>query len=351
MTVDKRYCMSSFLMYRRVVDPDVGFSEGRLPRTIATDWHKEPVSDSVTLEKHIRKAVQEATADGKCALALSGGIDSAILAKMMPPGATAYTFRCTAGKEKTVDETDRAAFYAKECGLKHKIVEITWDDMQRFSTKLMQHKCAPIHSIEVQIYMGGLQAKADGFERIIYCETADVNYGGLNNILSKDWRVGEFVERYAYLKPWLVLRNPKVDFSYVNQYVKDGFVDLQRYLSEFDIMESINSYINACETAGIGFVAPYADTYLDVPLDYMRIRRGDSKYLIREIFERLYPNTEQPVKIPMPRATDQWLKNWAGPTRPEFWPHCTDNMTGDQKWLVWALERFLNMIDSEDENK
>ena len=351
MTINKDYCMSSFLLYRRVVDLDKAFSRIGCPKTIPLSWDKTPIITSVELEDHLKQRVSEATADGKAALALSGGMDSAILAKLMPLGSTAYTFKCTAGNEKTVDETQRAAFYAKECGLNHHIVEITWDDMQKYSTKLMRHKNAPIHSIEVQIYMGGMKAREDGFERIVYGETADVNYGGLSNILSRDWRVGEFIERYAYLKPWMVLKNPKVDFSYVNQYTKNGFVDLHKYLSEFDIMESINSYINASETAGIGFVAPYADTYLDTPLDYERIRKGDSKYLIREIFERLYPGIEQPAKIPMPRATDQWLKNWDGPKREEFLENCIENLNGDQRWLVWILEQFLNMIDSEVENK
>ena len=76
----------------------------------------------------------------------------------------------------------------------------------------------------------------------------------------------------------------------------------------------MGSYTNACECAGI-----YVHTWLAVPL-----------------------------KLPMPRATDEWLNNWDGPKCDEFWPHCTDTMTGDQKWLVWALERYLNLIEEKD---
>ena len=47
----------------------------------------------------------------------------------------------------------------------------------------------------------------------------------------------------------------------------------------------------------------------------------------------------------MPRPTNEWFKNWSGPIRSEFYPHCTDTMSGDQKWLVWALEKFLNMYE------
>ena len=67
--------------------------------------------------------------------------------------------------------------------------------------------------------------------------------------------------------------------------------------------------------------------------------------MIREIFERLYPDYEVPEKIPMPRPVNEWFKDWKGPTREEFWPNCTENMKGDQKWLVWCLEQFLNMIE------
>lgn len=346
MKVDKDYCMSSFLLYRRVVNQECGFYENVIPKTISANWFqgRVPVSTSEELEKSIKDTVNKATQDGKAALALSGGIDSAVLAKFMPKGLIAYTFKCTAGDQAVIDETERAAAYAKECGLRHKIIEITWDDMKRYAPILMEHKGAPIHSIEVQIYMAGLQARKDGLERVVYGETADVNYGGLSNILSKDWHVGEFIERYAYLKPWMALRNPKVDFSQVLPYCdQNGYVDVHKYLSQFDIIESLNSYINACETANVEFVAPFARTYLQGPLDMKRIRRGENKYLIREIFQRNYKDFRVPEKIPMPRATDQWLKNWGGPTEDEFIPDCVYNMTGDQKWMLWSLEKFLQM--------
>lgn len=99
----------------------------------------------------------------------------------------------------TVDETNQAAKYAEICGLKHKIVENTWEDMKRCAPILMEHKNAPIHSIEVQIYLTGLRALQDCFEGMIYGETADVNYGGLSKILARDWNVSDFIERYAYV--------------------------------------------------------------------------------------------------------------------------------------------------------
>ena len=50
---------------------------------------------------------------------------------------------------------------------------------------------------------------------------------------------------------------------------------------------------------------------------------------------------------PMPRPVDQYFKNWSGPTRPEFRKDIDmSRYTGNQKWLIWCLEQFLNYADS-----
>ena len=345
MIEDKEYSMSSFLMYRRVVDRNKSFKKNMAINTIPETWNKELINNSNDLEIHLKKRMKEITSDGKAVLALSGGIDSAVLARLMPENSETYTFKCIADGKKVIDETIRAKRYANECKLNNKIIEINWQDMKDCSKILMAHKNAPIHSIEVQIYKAAVEAKKAGFTKMIFGEAADVNYGGLSNILSRDWLVGEFIERYSYVKPWVVLKNPQIDFSYFLDYQENGYINVHEYLRNFDIIESLNSYKNACETAGIEFVAPYADTYLNVPLDIKRIRKGGNKYLIREIFNKMYKNFELPDKIPMPRPTEEWLRDWEGPTRTEFIPGCVKNLTGDQKWLVWALEKFLNIID------
>lgn len=42
---------------------------------------------------------------------------------------------------------------------------------------------------------------------------------------------------------------------------------------------------------------------------------------------------------------NEWLSKWKGPTREEFLPNCQYGLTGDQKWLVYALELFMNDND------
>ena len=74
----------------------------------------------------------------------------------------------------------------------------------------------------------------------------------------------------------------------------------------------------------------------------------DIDNFIRELFEKLYPDFSVPKKIPMPRAVGQWLKNWNGPTREEFKENCIENLDGNQKWQVYCLEYFLNLIDENE---
>ena len=41
-----------------------------------------------------------------------------------------------------------------------------------------------------------------------------------------------------------------------------------------------------------------------------------------------------------------YFKTWTGPTRPEFRGDIDmSRYTGNQKWLIWCLEQFLNSID------
>ena len=345
--IDRLYCMSSFLMYRTVADPDKSFG-AEAPRIWRDRPDRRPVATSEELEAALRESVESALRAGKkVALALSGGIDSAILARFLPEGSTAYTFKCVVPGMEVTDESPAAALYAKECGLKHKIIEITWEDCERYAPLLMRRKGAPVHSIEVQIYKAALEAKRDGFDTFLFGENADAIFGGFSQILSRDWTVGDFIDRYSYVLPYKALREYKLVTEPILRHVRDGYVDVHGFFDKEYRPESTGSYLNATGAADMQLLLPFGGTVLGGPLDYERVRRGENKYLVREVFNRLYPGFETPPKLPMPRAVNEWLKDWDGPKRPEFWPHCTDTMTGDQKWLVWALERYLDLLDED----
>lgn len=341
--IDKNFCMSSFLMYRYIYDETFDFG---LPRkNVDISFERTPIADGDELINFLRVRVEEATVDGKAALALSGGIDSAILAKFMPEGSTAYTFRCLVPGKKVEDESERAAHWAEICKLNHKVIDIYWEDVESVVDKLMLHKGAPIHSIEIQIYIAAKKVLADGFEKFIFGEIADTIYGGLDGLLSKDWLFGEFVERYSYVLPYKVLREPQLPLEPFLKIEVDGRVDPHEFLNVYFLPESLGSYFNACSEAGMNFIAPYSLTKLANPIDYKKIRGGEPKYIVREAFRKLYPGEEIPRKTPMPRPVNEWFENWQGPTRKEFLPHCQENLNGNQRWMVWALERFLNLIE------
>lgn len=340
--MDKNYAMSSFLMYRTIVKS--GYKYNRDGSGCI------PVKNSYELEKALKAQVEKAFSDTgkKVALALSGGIDSAILAKYMPKNSTVYTFQCKVSGVEVTNEVPKAARYARECGLNHKVVEIYWEDFEKYAPVLMRHKAAPIHSIEVQIYKAALQAKADGFDTLVFGESSDVNYGGMDGLLSRDYTEEEFVNRYEYVNPVDALKEGIEIAEPVREFVnKDtGLVDVHQFNRSFFFKEGLASYTNACECAGIEFVAPFSNTWLAEPLDIERVRAGENKYLVRDVFSRLYPEWEIPKKTPMPRPMGEWLKDWKGPQRSEFIPNCQKGMTGDQKWLVWVLEKWMDMEES-----
>lgn len=346
--VDKSYCCSSFLMYRTIVDHSKSFTDCLKPFFYEKKKQPANIHNSTELKVALQETVEKICATKKTALALSGGIDSAILAKFMPKGSIAYTFKCIVPGIKVIDETSQAAKYAEECGLVHKVVEIYWEDFEKNVPVLMKHKGAPIHSIEVQIYKAGIEALKDGNSAIIYGESSDVNYGGMSNLLSKDWTIGEFIDRYSYVKPYHALKDFNLITEPITKYSSDGIVDVHEFNRNVFFTEAMGSYENACKTAGIELSAPYADTRMAIPLNLERVRKGENKYLVREVFSKLYPDFVIPPKTPMPRPMDEWFRNWRGPSRLEFWPNCTRGMSGDQKYYVWVLEKFLAMIDEID---
>lgn len=341
--IDKTYCMSSYLAFRYIVDDDIEFYEKTSHNNylLLNEEQKVRVKSAKEIDDVIFRQMK-ALENEELGILLSGGMDSAILAAYMP-GRKAYTFRFVNGKWQE-DELNRAEKYAEYYNLELHYVDISWDTVQEHIDAAMLLKGAPVHSIEPQIVQAALQAKEDGVERIIIGDAADYIFGGMDKLLSKDWSFNEFVQRYTYINPKDVLVD-YADMTYVfEEYRRGKNIDFMSFLERYASIESYGSYKNAFDTAKM----PYADLYevlqLDGELDLSRIRNGESKYLIRELFKMKYPEMPVPEKNPMPRPVDAYFLNWEGPTRPEFKKNLNmKNFTGNQKWLVYCLERFLNL--------
>lgn len=340
--INKNYCMSHYLAFRFIEDENINFYKGLSHKNYKQDINKVlyPCATAFDMDKVMKEKISKFVVPGKTAIFLSGGMDSAIVASYLPEGTKAYTFKCIA--EGALDETPQAKKYADKYKLDHEIIEMHWSDFEELTPEILKYDGVPFHSIEVQLLKACKVAKAAGYTHIL-TGGGDVLFGGLSRLLSKDWEFDEFAEKYTFLDPKKALKNPVSILDIYERYRLDNNkIDYKKFIDEVFGCEADTSYMHIFDLAQVEKLDPYSYMSLAIPLDLERIRKGDSKYLIRELFRMRYPEIEVPEKTPMPRATEQWLKDYKV-SRPEFIPNCTENMTGDQKWLCWCLEQFLNM--------
>lgn len=345
--VDKNYCMSSYLAFRYIERDDVDFYPGMKHRNLKQipDAERMLVKTSEQIGTLIEEQVRKLRDENKLGILLSGGMDSAIVASYMT-GCDAYTFRFVGGKMQE-EELARAKYYAKYYGLKLHYVDIDWNTVQQYLDICMEAKAAPVHSIEPQILQGALQAKADGITMMLVGESSDLIFGGMDQLLSKDWTVEEFTKRYTFLDPASALCNP-VDTTYLfERYRMDGSkIDFLHFMDDVFSIESSGSYWNSFGVAGMPYYDPYARLKMADPLDLRRVRNGEPKYLIRGLMARRYQGIPIPDKIPMPRPVDMYFRDWQGVSRPEFRKDIDySRLSGNQKWQLYCLERFLNLYD------
>ena len=343
--VDKNYCMSSFLAFRYIVDQNKTFKEGLEHANYIPVPNEELIACATAkdIDFQIRSMLEKLDLSN-AVLLLSGGMDSAILASYMPKGTKAYTAKCSA--EGAIDETQRAKQYCDYYDLEHVIVDISWEDYLENIDKLMLNDGCPVFANEPQVYKLTKVIKESGADLIILGDNADMAFGGMDGMLSKDWDYEGWKNRYTFVKPEDALKMPvDMDVVYKDYKIGENGVDYIRFIEEIFASSSSGAYINSFRLAEMKFFDPYAYLKMKYPLDLKRVRAGESKYLLRELFKMKYPELPVPEKIAMPRAMNQWMADWTGPVRQEFLPNCIDGMTGEQKFLVYSLERFLNLIE------
>lgn len=346
--VNKKYCMSSYMAFRYIEKDNMEFYSGLHHSNVIPIYNEKKVLVHTAEEIGIEvKKCLDNFKDKKRGILLSGGMDSAICASYMK-GSDAYTFRFLGG-EYQKEELARAEYYAKYSGLRLHYVDINWDTVEIHLDDLMRRKGSPVHSIEPQILQAALQAKGDGIEIMVIGESSDFIFGGMDQLLSKDWKFEEFMDRYIFTNPADVLVDPE-DMSYLFERYRLGEkIDFLRFMDEVYSVESPGSYFNAFEVADMPYIDPYAKLKMAEKLDLNRIRHGEPKYLIRELMAKRYPEISVPDKVPMPRPVDFYFANWEGPKRHEFKKELNmDKFTGNQKWQMYCLERFLNMYEPEE---
>lgn len=346
--IDKKYCMSSFMAFRFIEKDDVDFYEGlrhKVYKRIPED-EKMVVSTAADIDNAIQTLLGEHLKSyKKPALLLSGGMDSGILASYLE-GADAYTFRFLGGSFQE-DELQRAKAFSEKYHLNLHYVDIDWNHtVEKYINRVMIAKSAPVHSIEPQIMQAAAEAKANGNDIMVIGASSDDVFGGIDKLLSVDWTYQAFIKRFMYTDPALVLKEPvSMDYSF-RPYKQGEMIDYMGFLDANSTIETDLSFQNAFETAELDFFDPYACMKLGVELDLYKIRHGQSKYLIRELFSKKYPEYPVPEKLPMPRPVDIYFKDWTGPKREEFRSDINmDELTGNQKWQLFSLERFLDIFE------
>ena len=346
--IDKDFCCSSFLAFRYIEKENTEFFNGLHHRTYEMPKKEELVliGNEIELDKELKRQF-DLISDKKLGIMISGGMDSACLASYMPKGSDAYTFRFLNGKYDS-EELHRAERFAKENKLRLHYVDINFDIIKECLLPVMESKNAPVHSIEPQLYKAALQAKEDGVEMLVIGDAADYVFYGMDGLLSKDWSFDEFYKRAIYIEPSEILNNAKdVKYLFERYRKNNNMIDFIGFYDKSIAEESYGSYDNAFHAANISYVDPYEKMKMIDRVDLDRTRHGDSKYFIRSLFRMKYPNIPLPEKHPMPRPVDVYFKDWKGPTRKEFKKDINmSNYTGNQKWLMWCLEEFLNEYDN-----
>ena len=345
--VDKEFCCSSFLAFRYIEKENMEFFEGLHHRTYELPKEEELaiIGNVNDLDNELSR-IFKTISNKKLGILLSGGMDSACLAAYMPKGSDAYTFRFLNGKYDP-DELHRAEEFAKENELNLHYVDIDFDVIKECLKPVMESKNAPVHSIEPQLYKAALQAKEDGIELLVIGDAADYVFYGMDGLLSKDWTFDDYYKRAIYIEPSEVLNNPKdMNYLFERYRLENNMIDFISFYDKSITEESYGSYDNAFHASNIKYIDPYEKMKMKEKVDLKRTRSGDSKYFIRELFRMKYKNIPLPEKHPMPRPVDDYFKNWEGPKRKEFKKDIDmSKYTGNQKWLLWCLEQFLNEYD------
>ncbi len=337
-------CLSYYLGLRYLPFAGMEWQTGigpELPPDLAEK--QTPVERAEEVRAALKERVVEAVQAHSTGILLSGGIDSAIVAAFLPPGAKAYTIDFTS--VSGAQEAERAQHYAKAYQLDWKVVNVSWQDYLDFEPGLMKQKKAPLHAVEVALHKAARVARSEGVERLLVGNGADSTFGGMDKLLSKDWEFEAFLARYRFIDPAAALKNPVDVRPAFAPYRRGEHIDFIGFLKRVHGTGIIQAFQNSVAGTGIELVEPFEELKLKGTLDLERIRRGEPKYVLFELFGSLYPHLPAPAKVPFARPMEEWLADYSGPSQPEFIDGLAMNtFTGDQKYLIRCLDQFVHLL-------
>lgn len=349
--VNLSQCIDEFLAFQHI-SSDIEWDFGCHNRTYNeyTECNRiykaDTGLDAVNHLKNISKKITGKYNNNEIGILISSGIDSATVAKNIPKGSTAIY---ATYKEREKDpEIEMVKKYCKINDLNLVIVEVSWRDYEKNIDYLMNLKKNPIHPCEIPVYMCCLKAKEMGIKILFSGWGADTHFGGMDKLLSKNWTLEEFKNRYEYC-PRINEKNEKLDKLY-EKFMDSKYIRTNEFLTYNYHIMTIKSFFYLPEICGLIHVPLWGYIGLNHKLDLERVRKGESKYIIREAFEILYKTDDLGIteKIPFTRPTDIYMKEHFNEIKyikilNEYIKKNTD-LKSQQKWMVYILNRFLNNV-------
>jgi hypothetical protein len=303
-----------------------------------------PVADA---EELIDALVERLPRSGEVGVLLGGDPASAILAALLPPDTPCYSVCFDA--PGAIDSSRIAAEHAVHWGHPHLSIRVSWSDHLAHAPTLMLRKDAPLHPMEIALYLVAQVAAADGVTDLVTGTGADAVLGGASDLLGQDWTFDQFVSRYPLLDPADFLTDP-VDLSPCFERYRVGHeIDVARFLREVHAVGTGGAHRNALTAAGVRMHAPYLELAPAGPLDVRRIRAGEPAPMVADAYRLVYDDHDAPMRSQGPDHMDVWLDGWAGPTpRPGLRDDILGTLAaahGAAKWRLWSLAAHLDLVD------
>ena len=333
------FCVGCFLRYRSFPNHVSPIENKRFFNLNKTNV---VISNKNDLDAYLSKVFENVDIKNT-GIMLSGGIDSALLASYMPSGTIAFTLSYPESKNR--DEVERARFFADKFNLKLVIVEVTFDDVINFQDELMIHKGQPLSSIEIGIYKMCLEAKKYNLKKLVTGMGADGIFGGTFNLMSRDWTNEEFVDRFTYIKPEIIMHNPPNTLMFFEKYYSSPYFDMYGFLDDVESEYTLSYFLNPCELAEIELVAPYESCVRNFELDRIGMISGKEKILLRNLFKEHNGFDFVGIKYAFPRPIDYWSKMYDESLDSLFIKDAYSKLSNyEQQWILYTTNHFVKLF-------
>lgn len=269
--------------------------------------------------------------EGKIGVLLSSGRDSLILAALVPKGTKTYTARLSGRR----DESALAARMSDRLGLEHTIIEMSKEDYDPDQELFQQHPllCCPwVNKI-------ARQAKRDGIDTLITGTGTLGGFGEQAKLVDLSRNPKKFLSLRAKQQPEKILREPYPLTKLCSQYIKGGRIDVVYFMGLGRGETPVTEMSMAVE--GVRAEAPYHG--IIVKFDLNRAKK-EGKYLLGELYERLYDEPAPPKRVPALTDHAAWLEGWR-PSHPRFRDDIDLTGMGIKLWQLYKLEHHWRLND------